>query len=497
MRLAAALLLVLSCASTLNAEVMLPHVISDHAVLQREKPVRIWGWAAEGEKVTVKFHNQTVAAVGDGNGMWEAWLQPETAGGPYTLAVSGDKTSAPLERTDIMMGDVWIASGQSNMEFPLKGFTGAPLKDQDEEIAAANQPKLRLLVQKKRTSATPLSDSDDTWTLCTPETARDFSAVAYFFGREIAAKEGVTVGLIDTTWGGTPAHAWISPRGIGYANLPSVAMDAGKIAEDQAMADELKAWYAKEDAALRAAGQPVPTHPRIGNDHGGSWTPGTLYNAMIAPYAKYAIKGAIWYQGETDASPERAPNYLRVFSALIMDWRRQWAEGNFPFLYVQISSYGNGADWGTLRDAQRRTLELGATGMAVTLDVGLTGNIHPPDKQTVGARLAANALQMVYGAKAEGSSPTFVEATREGGAMRVWFLHGEGLTTKGKALGGFEVAGADHKFVPATGTIEKDTVVVSAPSVTAPRYVRYGWAGTVNDWFYNAVGLPGGTFTSE
>ncbi|RXH54571.1 sialate O-acetylesterase [Granulicella sibirica] len=498
MRLAATLLLATLCtASPLAAEVALPHVLSDHAVLQREKPVRIWGSAAPSENVTVKFHGQTVTAQADTFGLWEAWLKPEAAGGPFTLTVSGDATATPLQRTDILVGDVWIASGQSNMEMPLKGFNGAPLKDQEKEIAAASQPKLRLLLQKKRTSATPLGDSEDTWTQCTPDTAKDFSAVAYFFGREISNKEHVPIGLIDTTWGGTPAHSWISPQGIAYANLPSVATDAGKIAQDQGSADALKARYAIEDAALKAAGKPLPTHPRLPSDHGGSWTPGTLFNAMIAPYTMYTIKGAIWYQGETDASAERAPNYNRVLTALIQDWRRQWAQGEFPFLFVQISSFGNGTEWGTLRDAQRRTLELGGTGMAVTLDVGLAANIHPPDKQTVGNRLALSALQDVYGEKLEGTSPLFVEATPEGSAMRVWFSHAEGLTTKGKPLGGFEIAGADRKYVPATGTIEKNTILLSSPSVPAPRYVRYAWTGTVNDWLYNAAGLPAGSFTSE
>ena len=395
------------------------------------------------------------------------------------------------------MGDVWIASGQSNMEFPLKGFTGAPLKNSEAEIAAANQPDLRLLLQKKRTSATVLADTQDTWTQCTPDTAKNFSAIAYFFGRELSQKEHVPIGLIDSTWGGTPAHAWISDAGIAAAHLPSVATDAARIARDQGMADQLRSIYAAKDEASKAAGLPLPTHPRIPNDHGGSWAPATLYNAMIAPYTKYAIKGAIWYQGETDASAERAPNYKRVFSALIEDWRQQWAQGDFPFLFVQISSFGSGADWGTLRDAQRRTLELTNTGMAVTVDVGLSDNIHPPDKQTVATRLAQSARAMVFGEKIESASPAFVQATTEGPAIRAWFSHADGLTSKGQPLTGFEVAGDDQKFVAATGTIDHATILVSAPSVRMPRYVRYAWTGTVTSYFYNSSGLPAGSFTSQ
>ncbi|ADV81115.1 sialate O-acetylesterase [Terriglobus saanensis] len=495
--------LVLSSAALTYAEPRLPSVLSDHAVLQRDRPVRIWGWATPQEKITVKFHDQTRTANADALGEWQVFLLPEHAGGPFTLSVTSDQSGTPIERKDILLGDVWIASGQSNMEMPLKGFgSGTPIKDSEKEIAAANHPRIRLLLQKKATSTVPLTDSADTWTECTPDTAANFSAVAYFFGREISEKENVPIGLIDTTWGGTPAHAWISLEGIAAANLTSVANDAAVIARDQGIADRLRADYARQADAAKAAGQPVPAHPPIPNDHAGSWTPGTLYNAMIAPYIRYTIKGAIWYQGETDTAPARAPYYSRVFSTLIKDWRAQWAQGDFPFFYVQISSYTADNDgWGRVRDAQRRTLALVNTGQAVTLDVGLEKNIHPPDKQTVGARLAANALATVYGKKMEYSSPEFLQATTEPGAMRVWFTHGEGLTTKGQALGGFEVAGDDHKFVSVTATLEKvagtETIVLTAPSIAMPKYARYAWTGFVTSFVYNAAGFPLGTFTSE
>jgi sialate O-acetylesterase len=244
------------------------------------------------------------------------------------------------------------------------------------------------------------------------------------------------------------------------------------------------------------------THPRIPEDHGGAWAPGTLFNAMISPYTRYTIKGALWYQGETDSDMRRAPYYNRVFSTLISDWRNQWAEGDFPFFFVQISSFhSTSAGWPMVRDAQRRTLALRDTGMAVTLDVGLPDNVHPPDKQTVGERLALAARATVYGEKIEYSSPEFLQATTEDKALRVWFTHAEGLTTRGQEVSGFEVAGDDHAFVPATAKIEKvgesETVVVSAPQVTFPRFVRYDWSGVVTTFLYNKAGLPAGTFTSE
>jgi sialate O-acetylesterase len=508
MRVVRLILLYSICALpfTALAAVQLPNLLSDHAVLQRDRPVRIWGSARAGENVTVHFHGQTVTAQTDANGNWEAWLRPESAGGPFTLAVSGDATPAQLERKDILVGDVWLASGQSNMEFPLAGFPGganpAPLKDGEKEIAAANHPRIRLLLQKRLTSDTPRAEASDQWTECTPETATHFSAVAYFFGREISEKENVPVGLIDTTWGGTPAHSWISPKAMAAANLTSVFEDAGVIAQDQGRADQIKAYYAREDAALQAAGKPVETHPRVATDHGGAWVPGTLFNAMIAPYTRFTIKGALWYQGETDADAHRAPYYGRVFPTLISDWRQQWGEGDFPFFFVQISSFNSPATgWPTVRDAQRRTLSLRHTGMAVTVDVGTPGNVHPPDKQTVGHRLALAARATVYGEAIEYSSPDFLQATTEPSAMRVWFTHADGLSAKGQEVGGFEVAGDDHTFVPATAKIEKlgesNTVLVSSPKVPFPRFVRYDWSGVVTTYLHNSAGLPAGTFTSE
>jgi sialate O-acetylesterase len=490
---------------TAFAAVQLPNLFSDHGVLQRDRPVRIWGSGQAGENVTVRFHDQTVTTQSDAYGNWEAWLRPEPAGGPYTLTVSGDATTAPLERKDILVGDVWLASGQSNMEFPLAGFGGAspaPMKDSEKEIAAAIHPRIRLLLQKRATSDVPLAEASDPWTECTPETARHFSAVAYFFGREISERENVPVGLIDTTWGGTPAHSWISPKGLAASNLTSVFDDGGMIAQEQGRADQIKANYAREDAALQAAGKPVGTHPRIATDHGGAWVPGTLFNAMIAPYTRYTIKGALWYQGETDSDARRAPYYSRVFPSLISDWRQQWGEGDFPFFFVQISSFGSpAAGWPVVRDAQRRTLSLRQTGMAVTVDVGTPGNVHPPDKQTVGHRLALAARATVYGEGIEYSSPEFLQATTEPGSVRVWFTHAGGLTSKGEEVGGFEVAGDDHNFVPGTAKIEKvgesNTVVVSSPKVAFPRFVRYDWSGVVTTFLYNGAGLPAGTFTSE
>jgi len=484
-----------------TAEVRLPNLLSDYAVLQRNQPVRIWGWGRVGEKITVKFHNQTLATQVDDLGEWETWLHPEQAGGPYSLTVSGDATAHPIVRKDILLGDVWLASGQSNMQFPLSGFPGAPLKDGPKEIAASNHPTIRLLLQKRATSPVPLEDISETWTECTPATASQFSAVAYFFGRGISEREHVPIGLIDATWGGTPAHSWISLGALATGNFTSVFDEGAQIALDQLRADKIRGSNEREDAVLKSEGKPVPSHPNMPGDRQGSWAPAGLFNAMIAPDARFTIKGVIWYQGETDTDPQRSHNYARLFQTLISDWRQQWYEGDFPFLFVQISSYHSPADWPLVRDAQRRALALRNTGMAVTLDIGEANNVHPPDKQTVGMRLAQIALASVYGEKVEGSSPEFLQATTEPAAMRVWFQHAEGLTTHDLPLGGFELAGDNRIFKPAMAKIEKigetETVLVSSPDIPSPRFVRYDWSDVVTSYLYNAAGFPAGTFSSE
>lgn len=495
------LLLLLSSTARLHAAVRLPAVLSDHAVLQRDRPIHLWGWAEPGAKLTLHFHAQTVAAEADRLGKWSAYLAPERAGGPYTLAITGD--GPELQLADLLVGDVWFASGQSNMEMPLAGFgPDNPVKDSKREIAAATNPRLRLLVAEHKGSDLPLDDQPAHWTDCTPETARKFSAIAYFFGREIAAREDVPVGLVDSTWGGTPADSWVSLDTLGTdpSLFPAFASRA-RFIDKQADAQVAIAAEQRETAAAKAAGQPAPHfdwHPDP-----VSWQPAGLYNGMIAPFTPLTVKGFLWYQGETNSGPDRAPFYAALMRGLITDWRQHFAQGELPFLFVQISSFSSPAEqWGMLRDQQRRTLAVAGTSMAVSLDVGLEHNVHPPDKQTVAARLALAARATVYGERIPYSSPNFREATTElrpGGltTMRVWFDHAEGLTTRGQPAGGFELAGPDHHFIPAEAHLEHDTVVVSAPALPHPTYVRYGWTGVVHSFLYNAAGLPASTFTSE
>lgn len=500
-RIAFLLLCCLLLPVTLRADVRLPHVLSDHAVLQRDRPIHIWGWATPGAHLSVRFHTQSVSSIANDLGKFSAWLAPESAGGPYTLTISGDGPAVTL--TDLLVGDVWIASGQSNMTLPLQGFDrDTPVTNGQEEIAAATNPRLRLLLVPIKSSDIPLRDQPAGWTLCTPQSAAPFSAAAYFFGKEIAARENVPVGLIDSTWGGTPADAWVSLDTLGTNPdlLPAFAARAS-FADQQDDMPAIQAEESREDAAAKAAGQPAPPHPWHPDET--SWIPAALYNAMIAPFTPLEIRGFLWYQGETNATSDRAPYYHALFSALIGDWRSHFAQGNLPFLFVQISSYGPaGGDWAMIRDAQRRTLNLANTGMAVTLDIGSRDNIHPPDKQDVGHRLALIARHMVYGENVAWASPLFRQATSEiepdgTPAMRVWFSNADGLTSRGAPIDAFEIAGADHHFVPAQARIDGETVVVSSPSVPHPVYVRYAWQGYVANNLFNAAGLPASTFTSE
>lgn len=493
-----------------SAEVRLPQIISDHAVLQRQVPIHIWGWAAPEERIRVALHSQSQSVNANIYGEWSVWLQPEEAGGPYTLTVNGAASGGhPLLFSDILIGDVWLASGQSNMEMPLRGFPGSAIvKNSDTEIAGANQPQIRLLRVGHKVSDIPVNDIDSHWMLCTPQTAADFSAVAYFFGREIHRKEHVPIGLIDSTWGGTPIESWMSLDILGSdASLMPVFATRSRFADEQTRLAQVEAAEKREDEAALQAHQPKPKHPW--HPLQNSWSPAALYNGMIAPLTPYSLKGFLWYQGETNSAPERAPLYVRLFPAMIADWRAQWQQGNLPFLYVQISSFhSDGEIWGLIRDAQRRTLAVANTAMAVSLDVGEPANVHPPDKQTVGARLALAANGMVYHDASTYAGPLFRQATTETAGIRVWFDNASGGLRVGRSpsesgssssrfQSAFELAGDDHKFFPAHAEIEGETVLVTSPTVHNPRYVRYAWDNESSGGLYNQSDLPASTFTSE
>ena len=490
LRAGVAALLAAGAAPLALCEVKLPGILGSHMVVQRDLPLHFWGWAAPDEKVTVAFHGVTRETTADRLGSWNVWLPPESAGGPYRLTVTGSNTIA---LDDVLVGDVWFASGQSNMEMPLKGFGFAQVNRSAEEIAGANQPNIRLLPMKQKTSEYPLRDNDSSWTVCTPATAANFSAVAYLFGRELAARERVPIGLIDSTWGGTVVEAWFSLDAIGAdASLMPAFATRARMMDEQADVPAILAAERREDAEAKQAGRTPADH--VWRPNPSSWAPAALFNGMIAPATPFAIKGVIWYQGESNSKLAFAPLYERLFPALIADWRKQWHEGSFPFLYVQIANFKSNATeaYQVIREAQRRTLSVANTAMAVTIDVGNPDNVHPGDKQTVAARALA------YGEKVEYSGPLFRQATPDARGIRVWFDHvADGLEAKGRALEGFEIAGEDHAFVGAAASIDGATVLVASPRVAAPKYVRYGWANAPEVNLYNSAGLPASPFTSE
>ena len=473
----------------LHAEVSVPHVLSDHMVVQRNQPVHVWGRGAAGEHVAVRFRQAQQATVVDELGNWSVTLPAGVAGGPYTMEIEG---SNKITLQDVLVGDVWVASGQSNMEFEMW-----KLSHPDEAIAAVNDGEMRLLKVDKKPSAYPRYDTEMSgWAAATPASVKEFSAVAYYFAREIRSDQHVPVGVIESSWGGTVADAWTSLAALSRdAGLMPVFASRARMIDAEERNRQSEVVERKSIAEAKAAGRPVPSYPW----HPGleSWAPGELYNGMIAPLTGFGIRGVIWYQGESNSALDRAPLYERVFSTMIADWRENWREGEFPFLFVQIANFKSTPleDWATVRDAQRRTLARKNTGMAVTIDIGNPDNVHPVDKVDVGQRLSLAARALAYGEKLEYSGPLFREADVEGGSLRVWFDHVTGgLIVRGKELPGFEVAGATGGFEPAVARVEGDSIVVSSERVGHPVRVRYGWENSPVCVLFNGSGLPASPF---
>ena len=487
---ASCLFVLLILTALVHATVTLPHVFSDHMVLQREMPVRVWGMAAPGEAVSVSFRGENKNTVADSLGRWQLNLPPTPAGGPYDLTVQGVNA---IVLHDVLVGDVWIASGQSNMEFAMKDLEKAT-----EEIAAARFPKIRLLRVRHVSSLYPLNDVETTpWTDCNPASVVDFSAAAYYFGREIQDHEQVPIGLIESTWGGTLAEAWTSMHMLtSDPGLMPVFRAWANMTDRQAETALLQAQEKKQIDEAKQAGKEPPKFKWHPEPH--MWAPAQLYNAMIAPLTPFAIRGVIWYQGESNSKLERAPMYERLFPALIADWRSHWGQGDFPFLFTQISSFTSTQeeDWPAIREAQRKTLAVRKTAMAVTIDIGNPDDVHPKNKRDVGHRLALAARAIAYREPIEYSGPVFRQVSNEPHALRVWFDHADRLVARGGELRAFEIAGDDGKFVPAQARIDGATVVVSSPAVSAPLAVRYGWANSPDCNLFNGQDLPASPFMS-
>lgn len=484
------------------ADVVLAPVFTDHAVLQRDKPLPIFGRAAPGERVAVSFAGQSIGTVADKSGRWIVYLAPVAASSePAELVVVGNNT---VRLADILVGDVWLCSGQSNMEWPVERALNAA-----EETAGANLPLIRHLKIQRTVADAPadtVADDGAGWRVCTPQTANWFTAVGFFFARDLQPRVAVPIGLINSTYGGTPIESWLSPAAL--ASDPAFEVVSRRWESALSVYPERKAAY---DAALQAwkgdkfvaeaKGQtftvPAPREP-VGTGH--PFTPTSLFNGMIHPLVPVALRGILWYQGESNtALPDE---YRGLFTALIAHWRQHLGQGELPFFWVQLANYrgGNAADtgWARLREAQAQALALPATGQAVAIDIGDADDIHPLNKQEVGRRLALLARANVFGSPVDFSGPVFKSVTREGAAMRVAFDYaGNGLIARDKPPQSFQLAGADRKFFPAIARIEGDTVIVSAPEVPEPVAVRYAFFNAPEANLYNGAGLPVAPFRSD
>jgi sialate O-acetylesterase len=484
LRIASLLLAMLAIASTAVADVRLPGIIGDHMLLQRDAPVRIFGRAEPGEAVAVAFRGQTARTVADAVGRWEAWLQPLAPAAPAEMTITGANT---IKIADVLVGDVWIGSGQSNMQWAVRQSDNA-----DTEIAAATFPQIRLFYVPRKTSAVPVDDVEAKWVVCSPESIAGFSAVMYYFGREMHHDLKIPIGLIHSSWGGTPIASWISgPSLVGNARLAPFLnfwqnairqFPTNQLRHEQA----LKKWEASGSQGARPA-------PPMGPGH--HHEPTTLYNAMIAPLVKYTINGALWYQGETEAGRAQGHIYGDAMMTLVQDWRRAFALGDFPFYWVQLANFGNAAKnghWMRVQEGQVHATALRNTGVAIINDIGNPTNIHPTNKQDVGRRLALLAQN-------RGASPLYRQFTREAGAIRIWFDNaGKALATRGgEAVTGFQIAGPDGKYVQATARIEGTTVLVSSPEIPNPQSVRYAWDYNPVANLVNAAGLPASAFRTD
>jgi len=469
------LLILAMFAAPASAEVRLPKILASKMVLQRESSVRIWGHAKPGENVRVScdWLDSLQKTVADEQGAWEVTLQTKQAGGPHTITVQGADNKVVLE--DILFGEVWIGSGQSNMEMPLIKVSGAytAINNSAEEVAQAKHPMIRLFQAGNFSSKEPLEDVESgivmygippakcQWQECSPETIPTFSSTAYFFARQLHQELKVPIGVIDASWGGTSAEAW-SPvavlKELGYT-----------------------AALKQAETAPQKPDQKIPTR---------------LYNGMIHPLRKFKIQGVVWYQGESNAG--RANKYRELFSAMIQGWRKAFND-DFSFYFVQISPFNYGNNSAPLREAQMESLATPKTGMAVTMDIGNLTDIHPKNKQEVGRRLALWALAHDYDQDVVFSGPLYKEVKFAEGEARVQFDHADGglATRDNKPPSHFEIAGEDQVFHPAAAKIEGDHLVVSSDKVAQPKAVRYAFTSNATPNLTNKAGLPASSFRTD
>ena len=480
--------IVAASVSAAVAEVSLPALFADHMVLQRNKANPVWGWADPGETITVTFDGVSVETTTLDNGAWVVRLPEAELGDARTLTVAGSNT---ITINDVLVGDVWVCSGQSNMQ-----WTVAQAANPEEEAANAKYPNIRYFGVPLTVALTPQSDVAASWVQTSPEVASNFSAVAYFFGRTLHRELDVPIGLIATSWGGTAIESWISPEATAISEtFFELKRDWARDVDEHG--DLLLTYYDRVT-------QPRPELPEMNRQVGSAPNvPSFNYHAMIAPLWQYGIKGAIWYQGESNAS--RAYQYRDLMKTMIRDWRIKFGQGEFPFFITQLANFRERAaepgesDWAELREAQLMATELSKVGMAVTIDIGDADDIHPKNKQEVGRRLAQSALNIAHGMDVVPSGPVYEKMRRRGKSIALSFDHGGGglVSKENSPLSGFQIAGEDQEWVWAEAKIVRKTVRVRSKSVSKPVAVRYGWANNPDCNLYNAEGFPATPFRTD
>jgi sialate O-acetylesterase len=482
---------------TLAAQVKLPALFSDNMVLQQQSTVAFWGWAAPGAKISITagWLKKPVSITAGANGKWITRIKTTRAGGPYTIRFIASNS---ITLKNVLLGEVWLASGQSNMEFflgKMKNASYTGVNNYEAEIKKADYPNIRMIDVANKAAQEPQDDFTGEWKICSLLTADSFSAVAYYFARAIQRKTGYPIGIINATWGGTPAESWTKKELLeNDADFKPILDRYHQRVNDYPEEEKkyiaaLEKW--KEDSNKAKGLAPKdPVNPVT-----NSKSPYVLYNGMIAPIIPFTLHGVIWYQGESNA--DRAWQYRRLFPAMIESWRKDWNNKDLPFYFLQISPHRSQNP--VIREAQLYAYHtVPHTGIAITIDNGDSLDIHPRNKELVGERLSLWALHNEYGEKnIVYSSPLYKSMKKEGERIRIFFDSGDGLAAKDGELNEFTIAGADQQFVPAQARIEGNTVVVWSDAVKDPVAVRFAWRNFPKPHLYNKAGLPASPFRTD
>ncbi|WP_185693290.1 sialate O-acetylesterase [Puniceicoccus vermicola] len=493
-------------AITAQAELKLPSILSDHMVIQAEKPIKLWGWATPDAEISATFLDSTRSTRTRSDGTWLIELPAAEANAqPETIRVEGDQQIVKIE--DVLVGEVWLCGGQSNMQMKLQNVDGG-----ESAIREANFPEIRFFEARRRPNINPQDDIAGKWQKVTPQTIREFSAVGYFFGLDLSEALGTPVGLISSNKGGTPAEAWMPSENLRanpilrpYTRDLDDLYEAYPDLEDSwdEIYDEMRASH-REWKKQFTIWTKLPKNEQIQTPK-PEWrqefrlrkAPTIYYNSNIHPLRFFPIRGVIWYQGEANSNNlQDAALYGTLFPEMIQSWRDAWGE-TLPFYFVQLPGYGGRPGiWPTTRQSQLSTWQnVPKTGMVVTIDVGNENNIHPKNKRPVGERLARFARANTYGEEIPFSGPVVKTSTRDGTVVEITFNHIEGgLAAKDGSLGGFEIADNNSGYLPAETAIHGNSVRVWSPSIDSPTRVRYAWTDTPEAYLFNGAGLPASPF---